>query len=164
MPIFSSTPAAGGGKEKRVQLFNATGTWVAPAGVTYAIAHLMSGGGPGGAYNVASAVGGNSSAFGTSHTGASTAQEIGFGYTTNDYVGLDGRPNTGQGGSGFCQNEQRGPTAPEGFESTIKKVGAVVVPGTSYTITVGAGAPRSTSGSGHAGGGSGYVCVEYWIG
>ena len=35
-------------KEKRIEAFTGSGTWTVPAGVTYAIAHMLGGGGSGG--------------------------------------------------------------------------------------------------------------------
>jgi hypothetical protein len=161
MPINSLPTPIASSKEKRVDLFNATGTWVAPAGVTYAIATLVSGGGSGGLRQTTSGnTGGSSSAFGVSHEGGR-----GGGANKANYVknrdGKNAQANTGNGGTGAINSG----AATNGASSRPKSFGATVVPGTSYAITVGAGAAGvfavdTTSGSG----GSGYVEIEYWIG
>jgi hypothetical protein len=151
----------GGGKTKRVELFNATGTWVAPARVTYAIATLVSGGGSGGLRNSTGGnTGGSSSAFGVSHEGGRGGGGN-RGTFTISRNGKNAQANTGHGGTGATNSG----SATNGADSYPKTFGSTVVPGTSYTITVGAGAAGvfvvdTTSGSG----GSGYVQIEYWIG
>jgi hypothetical protein len=148
-------PAAGSGKQKRVDLITATGTWVAPAGVTYVIAYLVSGGGGGGG-NANGANGAPSTAFGLSGVGG----RGGAGTNLTVSVGsFSPAANTGIGGNNAAiGNNYVTPTA---GPSPMIQGGATVVPGTSYPITIGAGGAGAT---GTASGGSGYVSIEYWIG
>lgn len=145
-------PAAGA-KEKRIDLITATGSWVAPTGVTYAIAHIMPGGG-GGGNNNNGATGGTSSAFGRNALGAVGGASTGssFQMTTGNAAGA----NTGGGGmtSLWVGSQQASVAA---LNAQLQIFGSTVIPGTSYTITVGAG------GSGLGNGGSGFVAIEYYI-
>lgn len=130
----------------KVDEFTASGTWTVPAGVTYAVAHILAGGG--GAGSTATAGGTSSVAFsgGTaSATGGNPA----------DYIiltqGTAGQANSGQGAFGF--NSGGDPGAAGNGAYIVH--GAAVTPAASITVTVGAG------GTGTRAGGSGYVWIEY---
>jgi hypothetical protein len=154
-------PAAGG--EKRVDLFTATGTWVCPPEVTYAIAHLVAGGPTAGA--TAATPGGlrgnpgnPSSALGFTHEPGQGALGDASGTRSN---GLPALANSGMyGGAGSTDGANHGR---QSAQIGPKKIaGTTVIPGTSYPITVGAGGSGPAAGAGN--GGSGYVAIEYWIG
>jgi len=149
---------AKGGLQKRVDLITSTGTWTAPAGVTYAIAYLVSGGGGGGGRSSSrGSTGGASSAFGFSHNGGrGGAPQTG---STVDFASLSAAANSGQPSSGA--QVAASSFSGSGQKSTIKIVGSAVTPGTGYTITIGAG---GAGGADNGSGGSGYVSIEYWIG
>lgn len=155
---YSVYPAPSGAKEKRVALFTATGSWTAPAGVTYAIAHILAGGGGGGGSSNGG-YGGTSSCFGVSALGAAGGTQ---GQSTDWGSGVSAQANTG-GGGGSTRNgpPNQGwiPAASPAFSASILVTGSIVSPGTSYTVTIGAGG----SNGGNAGnGGSGYVAIEYY--
>ena len=150
-------PAAGG-KEKRVQLFTATGAFVAPAGVTYVISRLVSGGGGGGGSNGNGSSGGSSSFSTNTHLGGR-----GGTLCTNVFNGgVAGLANTGNGGGSQRDTTQ---LSGSGADSTFKIQGIAVVPGTSYTVIVGAGGAGGSSGGNPAGpaGGSGFVELEFYV-
>lgn len=157
MGISVYPPATGGAKVKRTDLITATGPWVAPSGVTYAIAHMVAGGGGGAGQDATGNYGGTSSAFSFDHLGgrggaASRMREQGGSSSA--------QANTGQGGSGRGGRDTSyaETLSGDGGDSIKKAVGAVVVPGTTYTITVGAG------GAGAGGnGGSGFIEIEYYV-
>jgi hypothetical protein len=109
------------------QVFTTSGTWTAPAGVTYA--HVVIRGGNGtnnGFYFASSEYGSNNGADG----GATSA----FGKTAVGGVGSRSSvgpvANSSSGGQAMSANSQ--PATLEFFEA--------VTPGTGYTITIGSGA------------------------
>ena len=142
---------------KKVQAFTTTGTWTVPAGVTYAIAHMLGGGGGGGGASTRGATGGESSVdfasglvlsnggYGGSNSGAGT--NAGARPT-------DTEPNTGRGG---------GPNgiSAQGFagDATWVVAAAEVTPAATIDVVVGAGGAPGTDG---ITGGSGYVYIEYF--
>lgn len=145
-------------KQKKVALFTSTGSWTAPAGVTYAIANIMPGGGGGGGSSNGG-YGGNSSCFGRTALGATGGTQ---GQSTDWGSGVSAQANTGNGGG----STRNGPAnqgwisaASPAFNANILIAGSSVTPGTSYTVTVGGGGSQG----GNAGnGGSGYVAIEYY--
>lgn len=154
-----SSSSSGGSKEKRVDLITSTQSWTAPAGVTYAIAHLVAGGGGGGGNQANGTSGGTSSAFGQNFLGGTGGNRFGGIYNTSS--GVSAGINTGRGGSGQADSS----TSAQGLSgngqgSSTMLFGSSVVPGTSYTITVGAGGSKGSSGGN---GGSGYVAIEYYV-
>lgn len=155
---YSVYPApSAAAKEKRIALFTSTGSWTAPAGVNYAIAHILAGGGGGGSTTGSDgAVGGTSSCFGQNALGGRGGA---FAIYTRFGGGPSGQANTGNGGSGGqagYPNTGEG-TAYSGADASELTFGSAVTPGSSYTVTVGAG------GSGSGNGGSGRVSIEYWV-
>lgn len=157
MPIsFKSLGSSA--KEKRVVLFTATGSWTAPAGVTYAIATIMPGGGGGGGSSNGG-YGGSSSCFGATALGATGGTQ---GQSVDWGSGVSGQANTGNGGGSTRNgpaNQGWIPASSSAFNANALTFGATVSPGTAYTVTVGAGG----SNGGNAGnGGSGYVSIEYY--
>jgi len=143
-------------KEKRVDLITSTGNWTAPSGVTYVIATIVSGGGGGGGNNIESGfIGGESSAFGTTAPGGNGGHGV-SGYFTG--ASFTGAANTGMPGSTALGSTYQGQSDPWPARELV--VGASVTPGTTYTITIGAGGAGRGGG---AAGGSGFVNIEYYV-
>ena len=152
---------AAGSPIVKVAAFTSSGTWTVPAGVTYAIAHMLGGGGGGGGLTIGAATaGGNSSVAFASGTvtalggaeGLATQGNYGSGtpFPQPNNSGRGGHPNTT--GSGSCW----------GGDAQWVVAGADVTPAASITVTVGAGGTGDTSGADDGGdGGSGYVWIEY---
>jgi hypothetical protein len=148
-------------KEKRIAAFTGSGTWTVPAGVTYAIAHMLGGGGGAGR--------GSSGNGGTSSVGFAGGTVSGLGGRgQNLIVHLSSNITTGAG----IANSGRGAyySAVEGIggrHATVGDAGSAqfivaadtVTPAASITVTVGAGGVAGTSGSA---GGTGYVYIEYY--
>lgn len=144
---------------KKVDRFTASGSWTVPAGVTYAVAHILGGGGGGGggaSYQNGSTGGTSSVAFASgtvSGLGGKGGQGTNSSRAEGAAIGA-GSANSGRGGpgcsgvSGDCN----------GFDAQYIVAGAVVTPAASITVTVGAGGTAGTNG---AAGGTGYVWIEY---
>jgi hypothetical protein len=141
---------------KKIEAFTSSGTWTVPAGVTYAIAHMMGGGGgvgngttsgDGGASSVAFAGGTVSAPGGQKSAGIITTQQ----------------PQAGPANSGLAalarDGAAGGNTNMKGNRGAIIVAGDAVTPAASVTVTVGAGGTAGTAG---AAGGSGYVYIEYY--
>ena len=152
--IVQSVPTRG---VMKVDRFTADGTFTPPAGVFYAVAHILAGGG--GCGLSSAGAGGNSSVAFAS--GTITANG---GVAANRALGVDepsayaGTANSGLGARGG--NSRGGDksipwTAQDGAGIVA---GGAVTPGTGIAVTVGAG---GTAGSSGAAGGSGYVWIEY---
>ena len=143
--------------QKRIEAFTGSGTWTVPAGVTFAIAHMLGGGGAVGPSNpgttgatssvafssgTVSALGGRGGATSASQMRvnpvAGSANSGGGGATSGDGSSISGTHGTAAGDAQWIV------------------AGASVTPAASITVTVGAG------GSGSADGGSGYVYIEYF--
>lgn len=156
---------ASGAKLKQIDLITATGTWTAPPGVDYVIAHLVAGGpgnaGRGGTDHAAD--GGSSSAFGYTLLGpkGGTRQH---GSGSNGVSGQSMPANTGLGGgpagNNYANVDYRFAHSTETKDSPKVSYGSVVTTGATYTITVGAGGAAANQGGA---GGSGYVEIEYYI-
>jgi len=148
-------------KEKRVAAFTGNGTWTVPTGVTYAIAHMMGGGGGIGSTTTGGDGSASSVAFASGTvTGPGLAKSVG----TTGMVSLSaGAANTGQsavGRSGEAGGVDVRGWSGGGATNTFFVAGAAVTPGASISVVVGAGGTAGTSG---AAGGSGYVYIEYEI-
>lgn len=147
--------------QKKIEAFTGSGTWTVPAGVTYAIAHMLGGGGGAGR--------GSSGDGGTSSVGFAGGTVSGLGGKGQDLaVDLSAQVTTAAGQA----NSGRG-----AYYSAVQVVGArhatvgdagsaqfivaadAVTPAASITVTVGAGGTAGTSGSA---GGTGYVYIEYY--
>jgi len=152
-------------KEKRIARFTGNGTWTVPAGVTYAIAHMMGGGGGGaGSAGVTGATaGGNSSvAFAT----GTVVAEGGPAATRLSNVGGNSRitvpANSGRGGGTNLGGSGDGGGAATGANGTSIVAGSAVTPAASISVVVGAGGNGSTSGDVGSPGAAGYVYIEYY--
>jgi hypothetical protein len=151
-------------KEKRIEAFTGSGTWTVPAGVTYAIAHMLGGGG-GVARNANNAGDGASSSVAFS-SGTVTSNGGIRGRTDSkgtNPVGsaFAGNANTGRGAFAVSSDigDNSGASASSAGDSTYIVAGAAVTAAASITVTVGAGGAAGSSG---AAGGSGYVYIEYY--
>jgi hypothetical protein len=152
----SWTGVGGVSKEKRIERFTGSGTWTVPAGVTYAIAHMLGGGG--GVANTANngGTGGSSS---VAFAGGTVSVAGGAPNAAADaHIPRAGAANTGRGAAA---NKISGSDAQTAFggDSNYVVAGGAVTPATSITVTVGAG---GAAGTGGAAGGSGYVYIEYY--
>jgi len=146
-------------KQVKVERFTASGTWVVPAGVTYAVAHILGGGGGCG---YGSGNGASSSVAFTSGTVSGGGGNAWNTFTTgNPLYALAGRPNSGQGAqqtdgnSGYATSNRNG----KANDGVLIVAGAAVVAASSIAVVVGAG---GTAASGGQNGGSGYVWIEYY--
>jgi hypothetical protein len=147
---------------KRIARFTGNGTWTVPAGVTYAIAHMMGGGG-GVGQQATGGNGGNSSVAFSSGTVVGPGARGGrSGGNTTDMAGRAGLANTGGGASRGIntangRSEQADAT---GGDATFVVAGAAVTPGAGISVVVGAGGAAGSGGG--AAGGSGYVYIEFY--
>lgn len=154
------------GGVNNVTAFTASGTFTPPAGVTYAVAYILAGGGGTGRSSSAGGTGGTSSVAFAAGTISATGG-LGFqagGVSTETGTNIAGTVNSGQGGrlsaitsSGTA--EQTSTTA-WGQDGACIVAGGVVTPAVGITVTVGAG---GTAGTGGSAGGSGYVWIEYQV-
>ena len=127
-----------------------------PAGVTYAIAHMMGGGGGSGQAATA-ADGGQSSVAFASGTVSANGGNKGVARLSVAYSRASaGLANTGNAATIVSDNNYN---AMRGGDGQIVVAGADVTPAASITVTVGAGGTAGTDG---AAGGSGYVYIEYY--
>ena len=144
--------------QKKIEPFTGSGTWTVPAGVTYAIAHMVGGGG-GIGRGAGAGDGGDSSVAFVSGTVVAEGGLAGQGATVMNYVSA-GQDNSGNGARGRRVGTQPDQTGDNCGQSGARIVAAAAVtPAGSITVTVGAGGAAGTSG---ATGGSGYVYIEYY--
>jgi hypothetical protein len=143
--------------QKRIEAFTASGTWTVPAGVTYAIAHMLGGGGGVGRTDSGSDGGDSSVAFASGTVIAPGQLRAPFASSTSA-AAKQGAANSGA--SAIMQAATSG-TSTSGASTSgpIIVAGADVTPAASITVTVGAGGAAGTNG---AAGGSGYVYIEYY--
>jgi len=145
--------------EKRIEAFTGSGTWTVPAGVTYAIAHMLGGGGSAGTLSTGNNGGSSSVAF-----AGGTVTALGG-------IKIYGPDVINGGASSGPNNSGRGPTftvavgwtnSTQGADAQWIVAGDSVTPAADITVTVGAGGTTGTVSSGSAAGGSGYVYIEYY--
>jgi hypothetical protein len=149
--------------EKRVAAFTGSGTWTVPAGVTYAVAHMLGGGGGTGQDASSPGDGGQSSVAFSGGTvvsnGGVRALTAGAGGNLVTY-GHSALANTGAGASlAERQSPERNASATVAGSSNWVVAGASVTPAASISVVVGAG---GAAGTGGGTGGSGYVWIEYY--
>jgi len=158
--FYNGTAWANLGSVTNVERFTASGTFTPPAGVTYAIAHILGGGGGVGS---GAGAGGNSSVAFASGTITATGGNSGAftAYQGAGGQGVAGVANSGFGGSGIGNRGigDEGYTIIGGNGADVVAGGAVT-PGTGITVTIGAGGVAGTNG---AAGGSGYVWIEFQV-
>jgi hypothetical protein len=160
LAIESTVSALG---SKRIEAFTASGTWTVPTGVTYAIAHMIGGGG-----GIGSASSGNGGASSVAFSGGTVSATGGNGVNianlNNNARATAAQANSGQGGRYFAQGDNVGidfqaGAAQMAFNGNQIVAADTVTPAASITVTVGAG---GAAGTGGAAGGSGYVYIEYY--
>jgi len=152
--VYDGTGWTGVSKMKRVEAFTANGTWTVPAGVTYAIAHMLGGGGGGGGQTGAGTDGGSSSVAFASGTVTALGGEATGTTGLSTTAAYSAPANSGRAGT-----NNRSTSIPGGDAQWIV-AGASVTPAASISVVVGAGGTGGTGG-GEAGG-SGYVWIEYY--
>ena len=143
--------------QKRIEAFTGSGTWTVPAGVTYAIAHVLGGGGGGGGQSTTGGAGGFSRvAFASGNLDSAGGRASAITGSGTESPAPAGPANTGQGG---VSNNRLSGEQSFGGDSKFIVGGAAVTPAASIAITVGAG---GTAGSGARAGSTGYVFIEYF--
>jgi hypothetical protein len=149
-----ATLEAAGSPIVKVAAFTSSGTWTVPAGVTYAIAHMVGGGGGTGG---SSGVGGTSSvAFPSGTVSATGGGRYNRSVVNDANAGNAGAPNSGDGAQHIESHWYGGYV--HGQNGARVVAGDTVTAGDSITVTVGAG---GTAGTNSFAGGSGYVWIEY---
>ena len=139
-------------KEKRIEAFTGSGTWTVPAGVTYAIAHMLGGGGGGSGSSTLGSPGGASSVdFASGLVQGNGGLTSGLAFSTANSAG-PGTTNSGRGARGRDPNQY-------GIDAVWVAAGAEVTPSSSIDVVVGAG---GAGGASSPAGGSGYVYIEYY--
>lgn len=151
---ISVVPAPSAGKEKRVDRFTASGTWTPPAGVTYAIAHCLGGGGGAGINNSGTNGGNSSVAFSSGTITALGATKVFYQSASSGTPIPASVNNLGRGG------QINGNANYMGADAQWNVGGGTCTPGVGVTVTVGAGGTFTSTG---ANGGSGYVWIEYEV-
>jgi hypothetical protein len=156
--ISGTGSITGAGLNKKIEAFTASGTWTVPAGVTYAIAHMLGGGGGIGQ----SATGGNGGASSVAFSGGTVTANganHGGGYSSWSATHMEaGAANTGNGARGWLTGGADN-SGTSGGDAQYVVAGDAVTPAASITVTVGTGGAAGTSG---VAGGSGYVYIEYY--
>ncbi len=165
---------------KKVEAFTGSGTWTVPAGVTYAVAHMLGGGagitGRTSTTGVAGADGGASSVAFSSGTvtanGGVSVKGLGSGTAAAaiTVAGTDAAANSGAPGSTPMRNDDSALVTsnaspagaiPLGNGSRVV-AGAAVTPAETISVTVGAGGTGGGTTTKGGDGGSGYVYIEYF--
>ncbi len=143
---------------KKVEAFTTSGTWTVPAGVTYAIAHMLGGGGGGAGQSTTGGAGGTSSvAFSGGTVSAIGGRGGAITAIATNRVPAAEAANSGRGGA--PNTDTPGSYNHQGGDAQWVVAGDTVTPAASITVTVGA---AGTAGTGAAAGGSGYVWIEYY--
>jgi hypothetical protein len=142
------------GSMTQVTAFTVSGTFTVPAGVTYAIAHILAGGG---GIGTSAGAGGTSSVAFAGGTVSATGGLAGS-TQTSGLTAKNGAANSGLAATGFY-NAMGDPNSgmSVGNNGAYIVAGGAVTPAASITVTVGAG------GTGSGVGGSGYVWIEYQV-
>lgn len=147
--------ASGSAMQTQVTEFTASGTFTPPTGVTYAVAHIIGGGG-GVGNNTAAGTGGTSSvafASGTISATGGTPKQYNTATISGNSV-VAGANYTGEGAQIVFYSSGAYNTTGTAQNGQVRVAGATVTPGTGITVTVGAGGVAGANG---AAGGSGYV-------
>jgi len=158
---YDGTSWANLGSMTQVTAFTASGTFTPPAGVTYAVAHILAGGG--GTGDSGAGAGGNSSvAFAG---GTITATGGGASIANLPYSTVNSGTRAANSGQGALRSVFRGAdvgnsAVHNGGDGALITAGNTVTPAVGITVTVGAGGTAGTNG---AAGGSGYVWIEYQV-
>lgn len=162
--VYSGTAWVSISSVTNVAAFTASGTWTVPAGVTYAIAHCLGGGGGIGRTGTLGGAGGTSSvAFAGGTISATGGAAVIVGHSAPDATyGYTPQANSGMGGY-LSLDEQAtgGGNTGVAFSGNSIVGGGAVTPGASITVTVGAGG--TAGGTAGFAGASGYVWIEYQV-
>jgi hypothetical protein len=162
--VYSGTAWVSISSVTNVAAFTASGTWTVPAGVTYAIAHMLGGGGGVGRTGTLGGAGGTSSvAFASGTVSATGGAAVIVGHSAPDGTyGYTPQANSGMGAY-LSLDEQGlgGGNTGVAFSGNSIVAGAAVTPGASITVTVGAGG--TAGGTAGFAGASGYVWIEYQV-
>ena len=160
LQVYNGTSWVGVSSMRKVARFTASGTWTVPAGVTYAIAHIIGGGGGIGA-DTAPTGGTSSVAFASGTVSSTGGPGLLLPIVNQTSGGTAGPANSGQSGTGAgYHNSTTLANSNGGTPSSAEIVaGADVTPAASITITIGAGGIGT--GAGSSTGGTGYVWIEY---
>jgi hypothetical protein len=153
--------AINAGGAVKVAAFTASGTWTVPAGVTYAVAYILGGGG-----GVGSGSAGNGGTSSVAFAGGTISSVGGLGMNHPGgpgaiYSSALARPaNSGLGAIAFSTAGTSVNYVPSASpDSAVITAGGAVTPAASITVTVGAGGAAGTNTS--AAGAAGYVYIEY---
>jgi hypothetical protein len=160
LQVYTGSTWSNVGSQTNVTAFTASGTFTPPAGVTYAVAHILAGGaghglgvgGAGGTSSVAFAGGTISATGGAAYSAGTASSACRF---------AAGAANSGLGASIFYTDSGGNAlsAAPAANGAYIVAGGAVTA-GVGITVTVGAG---GTAGASGAAGGSGYVYIQFEV-
>jgi hypothetical protein len=156
LQVYTGSAWSNVGSSTQVTAFTASGTFTPPTGVTYAIAHILAGGG-----GIGTTAGGNGGTSSVAFAGGTISATGGNGIGTISVSkgAAAGPANSGLGATanGFTTGEAGSGIATSGALITA---GGAVTAGVGITVTVGAGGTAGTSG---AAGGSGYVWIQYEV-
>ena len=148
--------------QKRIEAFTGSGTFTVPAGVTYAIAHMLGGGGGTGRAGTGGDGGASSVAFASGTVSSAGGRKMG-GMNFPDHDATAGQDNSGRGAK-IQVTASTGDAAHFGditaFDAQYVVAAAAVTPASNITVTVGAGGSAGTAPG--AAGGSGYVYIEFF--
>ena len=146
---------------RRVVRFTGNGTWTVPAGVTYAVAHMLGGGGGSGLAQTAGNGASSTVAFSAGTVQSRGGIRIHYSNDTNSGpTGRVGLANTGKAANiGYTGGNRDHMMGRHAGDSQYVSSGAVVTPGQNISVAIGAGGSAGTSG---AAGGSGYVWIEFY--
>ena len=139
-----------------VDVFTSSGTWTVPAGVAYAIAHMIGGGG-----GIGSGAGGGGDST-VAFAGGTVTAVGGPSHTPNAYNDAQdraaGTANSGRGAKGRDLNTTS--IELQAADGAYIVAGDTVTPGASITVTVGGAGGAGVNG---AAGGTGVVWIEYGV-
>jgi len=160
--VYNGTSWTGVSSMRKVTRFTASGTFTPPTGVTYAIAHIIGGGGGVGA-DTAPTGGTSSVAFASGTVSSTGGPGLLLPIINQTSGGTTGPANSGQSGTGAGYHNSTTLANSNGGNSSSAYIvaGADVTPGTGITVTVGAGGIGT--GAGSSTGGTGYVWIEYEV-
>lgn len=158
-----SVTSTGNSKRNRSVRFEANGSWVVPPGVYWVEVELCGGGGgcaSAGAANTGVA-GSNSSVALATETVVGPAQKGAPISAYRNDIGADAPANSGRGalfaGSGYPSNVRWGSNQEPDLTPVIVNAGGAVVPGSTVSVTIGAGGISTHNG------GSGYAIINYEV-
>jgi hypothetical protein len=162
LQVYTGSAWSNVGSQTNVAAFTASGTWTVPAGVTYAIAYILAGGGSTGTSTTGNIGGTSSVAFAGGTISATGGTKGGIGNVTATLQQSAGTVNSGQGAmtSGDNGSDPGSALQYAAQNGALITAGGAVTPAASITVTVGAGGAAGSSG---AAGGTGYVYIEYEV-